>query len=426
MTIKSKNKKSTVIAVTFAVILSIWFGKSYWDNFQIETEKVRRVQLSMDIRSKLDKVFQNGGEWPLKVKINDSNLNLKYTFNPKLEKYVKKLLKRYRSDYSSVIIIDNKTGRVLTALGYERKGNKFNFNLPFSSTHPAASLFKIISSAALLESGKLKKDTIFKYRGRGTTLYKYQLKEKKSRWTRKQTFQNAFAYSNNVIFGKAAINNITEDDLYKRAVMFGFNQDLMTDISLSKSQFLLPHSQYNLAEKASGFNKKTLISPVHGALFSSIIANKGILKQPYIVEEVEQDGKTLGLWDRTHNQVLGKKASRDLRELMKLTVKKGTARGSFRRMKRSLKRKLEIGGKTGSITGGFPYGKRDWFTSFAVPKDSVYGDGISICVMNVNVEKWYVKSTFLAKNIIEYYYKHIIPLNIKLSKSKQILEKDKV
>ena len=87
---------------------------------------------------------------------------------------------------------------------------------------------------------------------------------------------------------------------------------------------------------------------------------------------------------------------------MGLTVSRGTARGAFRRWLRR-NSNFTLGGKTGSITGGLPYGKRDWFVSYASPTEKLE-DGISICVMIVNVEKWYIKSTVFTREIIDYYY----------------------
>ena len=92
--------------------------------------------------------------------------------------------------------------------------------------------------------------------------------------------------------------------------------------------------------------------------------------------------------------------------MMNSTVKKGTARGSFSRMKKRLNKKLFIGAKTGSITGGFPHGKHEWITVFAMPKESE-DKGISVAVLNINKEKWYVRSGFIAKKLIEYYYNEI-------------------
>ena len=87
-------------------------------------------------------------------------------------------------------------------------------------------------------------------------------------------------------------------------------------------------------------------------------------------------------------------------------VKNGTARRLSRKLKSKVKGQLLLGGKTGSITGGMPYGKRDWFVGFAMPKNGK-SKGISFAVMHINQKKWYVRSTYIAKNIIDYYYKEL-------------------
>jgi len=80
---------------------------------------------------------------------------------------------------------------------------------------------------------------------------------------------------------------------------------------------------------------------------------------------------------------------------------------------------IDVAGKTGSITGGIPFGKRDWFVSYAKPNDKTGDNGISVCVMIVNVKKWYIKSTYLAKKIIQYYYDDLQRLE---SKTKAVIK----
>ena len=199
----------------------------------------------------------------------------------------------------------------------------------------------------------------------------------------------------------------------------------MDDLDLSVSVFQMPKSQYNLAELATGFNKKTQMSPVHGALLASIVANNGILKRPKVISGVydSKSGRKFFKSSAKGKRVLEEEVSTELSELMEMTVNKGTARGSFRSVSKLLKRNLHLGGKTGSISGGLPFGKRDWFTVFAVPKDPSLGKGISICVMNINVKKWYVRSSFLAKKIMEYYYKKIEPIKNIANKTKSEVTK---
>ena len=109
-------------------------------------------------------------------------------------------------------------------------------------------------------------------------------------------------------------------------------------------------------------------------------------------------------------RVIKSSTSELISKAMENTVKKGTARKSFKRLDRFLKEQLKIGGKTGSITGGIPFGKRDWFSAFAIPKNKKLGEGISISVMNINVDKWFVRSAYLAREVIDFYYKEINPL----------------
>jgi len=344
--------------------------------------------------------------WPTTIKLNERDYALTYTFNEKLTNYVKRQLRRYRSDYTSVVIIDNNTGEVLTAIDYTRETKKFTKKLAFSTTNPAASIFKVITAADLIENTEVNKDTKFSYNGKSTTLYKYQLKDKKNRWTRKQDFERAFARSNNVIFAKAAVNNSSIQSIFTTANKFGFNEDLMQVIDFGSSILFSAQTDYNLAELASGFNKGTMISPVHGAVISSIIANDGVMKKPHVVKSIRDISMEREVWKPSYilSRAISKDTVSELQKLMMSTVSRGTARGAFRPHKTRKIRDIEIGGKTGSITGGLPYGKRDWFVSYAKPKDDRDDKGISICVMIVNVKKWYIKSPYLAKNIIQYYY----------------------
>lgn len=404
------SKAFICFIIIFFVVSSIGIGK--YVEHQREVIALNDLNYKKSIlKAKLNKKCFKENVWPKTIDVESSKYEIKYTFNDQLVTYIKKLLKRYRSDFTSVSVIDNETGKILAVVGYERKGNTFNNHLPFTSTHPTASLFKIVTAAGLLSESSVDSDSIFSYRGRGTTLYKYQLQNKKSRWSRRISLKNAFAYSNNVIFGKAAINNITSKELYVTANKLGFNSRLMTDVRLTRSIFPMAGSRYQLAEFASGFNKKTYISPIHAAVLSSIISNDGVMKYPYFIDKVYSDtGEEIEFNNRNEKIALDSKVCKELRQMMSLTVKRGTARGSFRRFKRYLRNNLEIGGKTGSLTGGVPYGKRDWFTAYARPKNSNLGRGISLSVMNINVEKWYVKSAFLARNIIDYYYSKVAPL----------------
>ncbi len=368
---------------------------------------------------KITEVFFEKNIWPSNLKVGESFVDIEYTFDKELMKHLEHVLKRYGSDYTSIVVIDNESGAVLAAIGRERRTSKISYVMPFSSTHPSASLIKIITTAELLQNSEVEASTRFAFRGRGTTLYKRQLSDRVGKRPRVQTLKQAFASSNNVVFGKAAMNYSSAWGIYNMATQFGFNQDLMADISIPQSTFEMPSDDFDVAAFASGFNSENMMSPVHAATLSMIIANDGIIKYPYVIQSITKAGTKLSLWDaRTQERlVLETDTAKTLKNMMSQTVLAGTARKSFSRMNSFFKQHLLIGGKTGSITGGKPFGKRDWFTAFAVPKDKELGHGISISVMNVNVGKWYAKSSYITREIIEFYYKKIFLLKDKLSSS---------
>lgn len=358
-----------------------------------------------DFSQKLTKKVFESSEWPNEFKYQHQNFVIDYTLDEELENYVKKELRRYSSDYASVVVINNNTGQVLSAVDYTRAIKSYGKNLTFSATNPAASIFKVVTSADLIENHELKTDSAFTYNGKGTTLYKYQLKDKKTRWTRQTSLGRAFASSNNVVFAKAARAHSSYESLTDTARKFGFQKNLLQFIDMGHSRIFDDSSNYGLAELASGFNKGTMMSPVHGAIIASVIANGGVLRTPYLINSITQESQKRVVWhpERETTQAISSEAAEKMRVLMEMTVSRGTARSAFRKSRTRKLANFDIGGKTGSLTGGVPYGKRDWFVSYAMPKDGT-DKGISVCVMIVNVKKWYIKSSALANNIIEYYY----------------------
>lgn len=354
-----------------------------------------------DFRRELSGTLQDTGRLPDSLKVKGTEYRPEYTVRPELEEAIFALWRKYRPEYTSVVVMDNNTGNILAAIDMDRSASTFKRATTFKPSHPAASIFKIVTAADLLENTHVGNDTEFVFAGRSTTLYKYQLKGAANRWSRKTDFEHAFARSNNVIFGKAALENLSPTGLKRMAEKFGFNKSPLPLINDTPSVFPLAVDQYNLAELASGLNVKTLISPVHGAMIASVIANEGVLRTPTLISRV-RDGDGNVVWEPTPTQemVIAKETAWDLRRMMMATVEEGTAQRPFRRLGKSLEG-IEIGGKTGTITGGEPFGKRDWFVAYARDPKNPQDRGVSLCVMIVNRKKWYVKSTQLTREILE-------------------------
>jgi peptidoglycan glycosyltransferase len=412
MVFRSLSRKFYLsLSLVGLVSLPVWGNLNFIkDNSLFTTQKgIGKIE---SVTFDFTKILSNHQSWAEQLDYDSTKYKVQYTFNVDLEEFIKRQLSLYRPDYTSVVVMDNETGHILAAVDYARRTNVFGRDLAFTNSHPAASIFKVITAADLLENTHIKTDTEFSFTGRSTTLYRHQLKEPagRRRMMRTLDLEKAFATSNNVIFGRTAIENLTPAGLKKMAEKFGFNKRLVEGINLSPSVFNMASDQYNLAEFSSGLNDKTLMSPIHGAVIGSVVANGGILRYPVVIKSLESfnDKKVIFPPVKKDEVVLTPRTSEDLRTMFMATVTQGTARASFRRSKYLLD-KLEIGGKTGSLTGGEPYGKRDWFVSYAKSNEDKNDKGISICIMIVNQKKWYVKSSLIAKNIMEFYYSNLYP-----------------
>jgi membrane peptidoglycan carboxypeptidase len=90
-----------------------------------------------------------------------------------------------------------------------------------------------------------------------------------------------------------------------------------------------------------------------------------------------------------------------LKQLMMATVTRGSARKSFRGFHKGRFSDVSVGGKTGSLTGSNPRGRYDWFVGFAELGER----RLAFATLCINKEKWYVKSTRLARELVEFYFK---------------------
>lgn len=328
-----------------------------------------------------------------------------YNIEPELNSYIDDLILRYRPDYTAVVAIQPHTGRIVAMSSYTR-GDGLSQNLAVHSEFPAASIFKIVTAAAAIDSGLANPSSVYKYNGKNSSLYKSNvLRHKNNKWTRKTSLQRAFALSINTVFGRIGVFDVGAETLQDYADTLGFNRPLPVDISIKSSKTgFRADDEWSIAEAASGYTRSTTISPVHAAMIASVVANDGVLVEPNLIDfAVDTSGPLLYKSEPNAIQIFEKETTDDLKVLMRATVKKGSARKHFRTFFRGSYANLDVGGKTGSLTGDNPKGKTEWFVGYG---DSG-NDKIAIAAVVVNKEKWRVKPAYLTRKILEEYFKPV-------------------
>ncbi len=388
-----------LIAVSFAVYLSITgsFGSLSYNPKETPravddptTSPKTEALISFnkeDIHHFIDsRHITNLHDNSFEIQNNGKRLWVQTSIDASLQNYLIKKLDRKNSSQIAIVAMDPEGGRILTMVGYDKSDPSKN---PCTdSAFPAASIFKIITAAAAIEKHNLHLDSELQFNGRKHTLYRSQLKEKTNKYTRKISLKEAFAKSVNPVFGKLGALYLGKEELESYAEAFGFNHPINFEISLSPSQTIIPDEPYQWAEIASGFNRQTKMSPVHGALIAATIFNRGKLIEPTIVDRIigEEGVELYRSQPATINQAFAPETSDALDELMKATIRSGTVRGAFRKYRKDkIISRLEIGGKTGTINNKTDDVKYDWFVGYAQDKA---GDGKLILSVLVAHQKY--------------------------------------
>jgi peptidoglycan glycosyltransferase len=330
-------------------------------------------------------------------------LSVETSIDPSLQQYISQLLERSGTLKSAVVVMSPSDGRILALVSRGEGGEREPICL--QADYPAASLFKVISAAAAFESANFTPDRTVYFQGRSHTLYKNQLTEKKGKYVTETSFRKAFARSINAVFGKLGIYQLGGAVMEDYSQKFLFNRQIPFDLPVGVSSLEIPDDDFGLAEIASGFNKRTQISPLHAALLAAAVANHGTVMTPWLVERVSDErGKVL--FRRQPSRLaspISRKTAEELKILMHDTVVSGTCTRSFRKLRgKKIFRDVELGAKTGTINDMNDQYKIDWLIAYALPRKEE--GGICIAVLGVHGEKLGVRSNELARYIINYHF----------------------
>jgi cell division protein FtsI/penicillin-binding protein 2 len=302
----------------------------------------------------------------LDIRQGNACYTVQTSIDPGLQNSLLQRLDLKNSRYIGIVIMDARDGRVLAMVGHDKTDPSRNPCL--ESRFPAASVFKIITAAAAVETSGLYPGSMMNYSGGKYTLTKSQIQLKSPKNANRISLKDSFAQSINPVFGKLGAHALGREVIESYAEAFGFNREIDFELPTRPSRIELSDDAFGLAEVASGYNRTTRISPLHGALMAAALVNQGRLIDPTIVDWVTaEDGRTIYQSQVVfQKQAIDPETSRVLRELMQATVRSGTASREFHKHGDArLFSRLTIGGKTGHISDGTPDTRFDWFVGYA-------------------------------------------------------------
>ncbi|MEO0234606.1 MAG: penicillin-binding transpeptidase domain-containing protein [candidate division WOR-3 bacterium] len=306
------------------------------------------------------------------------------TINEKIQEDISLVLKNHKVPYGVVIISDARDGRILAIDEYSQRG--YDFGKYINKPLQAASIFKIVTFFASLNSNVYNsKDTIKYYDRMYSELRNYLAKRKSIRIYNKTTVKEAMAFSNNSAFAEISLK-LKKERIIDSAERLFFTNDKIKGINTGYIE--IPKDSNSLIKLASGLDY-SYMSPLHALLIIMAIGNSGKLVLPYINKK---DGK------KTIN-VMNNYLANEILNSLSLTTKIGTARKQF---SKNIDIASKTYAKTGSLYANDPDGYYNWFVGIYDGRKSRYG----IVVLTVNDPQWSVKANYIAFKAIEFIRKY--------------------
>ena len=333
-------------------------------NNQTSTKKINPVTYIEAIKNKTWEYAELIDRYIVKY---DYDTYIVLTIRPKLQKMLENVLAKYDTRMAASIIQNPFTGEVL-AMSSSNKNEVLSItddkyienNWAIKSTFPVASIFKIITSSAGMDTGLMNPNS--NYLSDGKRFMKV--------W-------KAFANSHNGVFERMA-RQIGKDSIEEYASAFGFNKNFYFDLPVSKSVFEMPTAQKDFEESSAGLNKDFLVSPIHVSQIVSTVVNKGTTMKPFLVDYVVSKGKTV--FKRKPFALaspIKPETAKYIRKMMHATTASGTGKKGFGGYKTCPDLAKYCAGKTGTLTGSYPNYLYTWFGGYT----TISGETLSITTL---------------------------------------------
>lgn len=249
---------------------------------------------------------------------------------------------------------------------------KPTLNRAIAQTLPPGSVFKIVTAAAALESGRYEPDSLIPGPAeydlpQSTVDLPNQSGEPCGSGPEELiTLTNALRVSCNTAFAYLG-NDLGDDALREQAERFGYNSEPLTDEDLNAATSIFP-AELDAPQTALAaigqFDVRA--TPLQIAMVSAGIANDGTVMNPYLIEEL-RDPDRVKVLERTEPEELSRAVStetaQELTAMMVEVVENGTGQNGQLDG-------IQVAGKTGTAQTTPERPPYAWFTSFAPADDA--------------------------------------------------------
>lgn len=326
------------------------------------------------------------------------------TLDADLERTAVGLMNAHHLPEGAVLLMDVATGKLLVYANHVEKG--LPRDLCAEATAPSASVFKIVTAAALVEDAHLGPDTKQCYSGGEQRINTLDLVDdpQRDRWC--TTLAGAMGRSINTVFARLARQHLAPPQLEAMARRFGYGQPFAFDVPVQPSTLRVPSEPLEFARTAAGFWNTTL-SPLEAVELSGIVAREGEAVRPSVVDKVVVGDAVA--WSAPDGPVTRRVVTREtaaqLATMMEHTVSEGTSWRAFHDGKGgAFLPGVTVAGKTGTLTDAETKRYYTWFTGYAPSHPQPGVRQVAVAVLVVNGPAWQVKANVIARDVLRAYF----------------------
>jgi peptidoglycan glycosyltransferase len=340
------------------------------------------------------------------------------TVDPALQRTAQAILASHHIPEASVVLMDVATGKILVYASHVEKGPPRD--LAIEAKAPAASVFKIVTASALVETAGLGPEQRECYSGGEQRILERDLQPdpKRDRWC--TTLAGAMGRSINTVFARNALQLLKPAQLEAEARALGYGSSLPFDVPVEASALNVPTDPLGFARTSAGFWNTTL-SPLHAAWLTAAIARGGEPVRPVLVSNVLEQGSPKPVYTAetslAQRRIMKAETAHAVTTMLESTVSDGTSYKAFHDPKgATFLPGIVVAGKTGTLTDATLQRFYTWFAGFAPSKPYVAPEGVkdgekipqprpvSIGVLVVNEPTWQVKANVVAREVLRAYF----------------------
>ena len=317
-----------------------------------------------------------------------------------LQDSITKSLTEHPVPHGGAVAIEPQTGRILAIVSASHDSPRVA-NYAARALAPSASVFKLVTAAALLEKGSVDTQARVCYSGGASMLTESDVRGNPQTDTICATLEQAIGHSINAVMARLAYQHLGKEDLERIALRFAFNREIPTEFVTDVSTAEFVDDDIERAKSAAGFWHVNL-SPMHGALIAAAIENHGVMMTPTIIDEItDSSGQTVYRAKPRPWLVSMTAANADvLARLGENTTREGTARKMFSGRK-GWRKGVRVGGKTGTLSNKKPLYTFNWFVGWGDDRQG----RIAVGALVVNSEKWWIKGSHVAARVMGVYFR---------------------